>query len=244
MRRILVFVIPLGLLLSGCRMQMANRLINGNGSPTGLAIPTETLAVSASSVPTQTSVPTATITPLPTPDLSAIGLPAEPAGTTALDFVETICQAQWFTELGNLPCPGNDSQTATGYVMKFSEDLPGLPPNINTLLTFPPQQGVQTLFSKYPSFTVKKGDRFRAVLTCLPHRFCDVEFGLSYFDDNGQNGLKHWPYLFTEAPVIVDYSLDGLAGKTVQFNLSERTGGSGADAYAVWIAPHIYRPIP
>ena len=245
MRRILVFVLPLGLLLSGCQMQIGRRLLGGaSGVPTGLAIPTETPIAIASPAPTQTVIPTATVMPMPTPDLSAIGLPAEPAGTIAFDFVETVCKAQWFTNLQNLPCPGNNTLADTGYAMQFNGDAQGLPSNFHTLLTFPPQMNANTIFSKYPAFTVKKGDRFRAVLTCLPHMFCDVEFGLSYFDDQGQNGLTHWPYLFTESPIVVDYSLNGLAGKTVQFNLSARTAGSGADNYAIWIVPHIYRPLP
>ena len=233
MRKLLIFVLPLGLILTGCRMQIGNRLVNGNGSPTALTLPTETPVLIPSPEPSQTDVPTATDTPMPTPDLSLIGLPAEPAGTTALDFVGTMCKAQWFTDLQNLPCPGNDTLTDTGYVMQSNGSLPGVQPNINLLLVFPPKINAPTIYSKYPAFTVKKGDRFRAVLTCLPHKFCDVEFG-----------LKHWPYLFTDVPVVVDYSLDRLAGQTVQFDLSVRSLGSGADNYAVWMAPHIYRPLP
>jgi len=244
MRKLLVFILPIGLILTGCRMQVGGQPINGSGSPTGFLAPTETPVVITSPVPTQTDVPTATATPMPTPDLSLIGLPAEPAGTTALDFVETMCKAQWFTDLQSLPCPGNDTLTDTGYVMQSNGSLPGVQPNLNLLLVFPPKINAPTIYSKYPAFTVKKGDRFRAVLTCLPHKFCDVEFGLTYFGDQGQYGLKHWPYLFTDAPVIVDYSLDNLAGQTVQFNLSVRSLGSGADNYAVWMAPHIYRPAP
>ncbi len=244
MRRLLVFVLPLGLLLTGCRMQVANRLLNGNGSPTVLAVPTETLAISASDVPTQTPLPTATITPVPTPDLSLIGLPSESAGTNAFDFVETMCQAQWFTELGDLPCPGNDSQADTGYVMQLNADVQGLPSNFNILLTFPPQQNVETIFSKYPAFTVKKGDRFQAVLACRAHTFCDVVFELDFFDQYSSNGLAHWHYLFADAPLVIDYPLDGLAGKTVQFGLAVRAGGDRSNASAVWIVPHIYRPTP
>lgn len=225
-------------------MQLGNGSSGGNGLPTSLTSPTETPFVIDSPVPTQTSIPTATITPMPTPDLTQIGLPAEAAGTTALDFVESMCKAQWFTDLQNLPCPGNDTLTDTGYVMQSNGSLPGVQPNIDLLLVFPPKINAPTIYSKYPAFTVKKGDRFRAVLTCLPHKFCDVEFGLTYFGDQGQYGLKHWPYLFTDAPLAVDYSLDRLAGQTVQFDLSVRSLGSGADNYAVWMAPHIYRPAP
>jgi hypothetical protein len=243
MRKLIFFVLPLALLLSSCRMQLGNGANGGNGLPS-ITAPTETPVVIASSVPTQTSVPTATVTPVPTPDLSVVGLPAEAAGTTALDFVDTMCKAQWFTEIQNLPCPGNDKLADTGYVMQLDGNVQNLPPSFNLLLTFPPQKNVNTIFSKYPDFTVKKGDRFRAVLTCRPHAFCDVEFGLNYYDGQGSNGLKHWPYLFTDSPIAVDYSLDGLAGKTVQFNLAVQSIGNGVDAYAVWIAPHIYRPAP
>ncbi len=216
----------------------------GTGVPTTLEIPTGTSVAATSPAPTQTVAPTATVTPIPTPDLSLIGLPSEPAGTNAFDFVDAMCKAQWSNEIQNLPCPGNDKQANTGYVMQLSGDVQALPSNFNLMLAFPPEINAATIFGKYPAFAVKKGDRFRSVLACQPHTFCDVEFGLTYSGDQGQIGLKHWPYLFTDAPIVVDYSLDSLAGKTVQLNLSVRTGGNGADAYAVWIAPHIYRPAP
>jgi hypothetical protein len=44
--------------------------------------------------------------------------------------------------------------------------------------------------------------------------------------------------------VVVDYSLDAIAGKTVQFDLAVRAHENPSEAYAVWIAPHIYRPAP
>ena len=119
-----------------------------------------------------------------------------------------------------------------------------MPSNIPLLLIYPPQLSGDTLFGKYPAFTVQKGDRFRAVLSCRAHNFCDVDFGLEYFDASGRAGLAHWAHLFTDPPKVVDYSLDGLAGKTVQFGLLVSRHGEGQQAYAVWIYPHIYRPAP
>ncbi|HEX2697269.1 MAG TPA: hypothetical protein VHM28_06130 [Anaerolineales bacterium] len=243
MKKIFIFVLPLALVLSSCRLQ---RVVNPSESPSleSSAAATATLTELSSPPPTQTVVPTATITPIPTPDLTLVGLPTEPAGTTAFDFVETMCKAQWFTQLGDLPCPGKDSQADSGYVMQLDGEVQGLPSNFNVLLAFPPDKSVESIFSKYPTFTVKKGDRFRAVLACRAHSFCDVDFSLNYFDERGQNSLKNWRYLFTDSPIVVDYSLDGLAGKTVQFNLAVHADGARMDAYALWIAPHIYRPIP
>lgn len=39
-----------------------------------------------------------------------------------------------------------------------------------------------TLFGKYPRFTVNIGDCLRAMLICQIHNFCDVEFGLEYYN--------------------------------------------------------------
>jgi hypothetical protein len=128
--------------------------------------------------------------------------------------------------------------------MRLGGEVQGLPSNLSLLLTFPPQTGFETISSKYPPFLVEKGDRFRAVLDCRAHTFCDVEFVLDYFDSHGQNGVTHWPYLFTDQPLVIDYSLDGLAGKTVQFDLAVRAKWNSLEAYAVWIAPHIFRPMP
>jgi hypothetical protein len=237
-KKVLPFLI-LGLFLGGCRLQTAGGSTN---TPIG---PTD--APSATPItlpPTETPAPTATVTPTPTPDTGLIGLPAETASSQAFDFVDQMCAAQWFTRGQSLPCPGNEAQASAGFVMSLGADVQGLPSGFKLLLTYPPEDNFDTISSKYPPFTVKKGDRFRAQLACRAHSFCDVEFGLNYYDDNGQTGLKHWIYLFIDPPVAVDYSLDGIAGKTVQFNLSVQAKGNRIDANSVWIDPHIYRPAP
>jgi hypothetical protein len=265
MQKRLVFLLLAGLLLSGCGLRSTQE------TPT----PTATMtATSTQPPPTETPLPTmtATATPTPTPDFSVVGLPSEPANTPAFDFVDQMCQAHWFTESGDLPCPGNEPSTETGFVgdqmcedqqstevgdlsclgneaqintgfvTRLGGKIQGLPANIKLLLTFPPKAGDKTISSKYPPFTVKKGDRFRTVLACRAHTFCDVEFILYTFDDQGKTRLTRWRYIFADPPIVVDYSLDSIAGKTVQFDLAVQAKGNQADANAVWIAPHIYRP--
>ena len=225
-------------------MQLANSAQNGNGSSPDFVTPSVTSTEYPTVSPTQTPVPTPTATLSPTPDLSLIGLPAEAPGTTAFDFVASMCDATWFNDSQKLPCPGDDDQSSAGYVMGLNGDVQRLPPAIHVILTYPPQVTYETIFSKYPSFVVEKGDRFRAVLACKLHTFCDVEFSLEYFDDHGKSGFANWPYRFTAAPLVIDYPLDGIAGKTVQFGLAVRGNGIRTEAYAVWIDPHIYRPTP
>jgi hypothetical protein len=266
-KNFLLFLL-VGLSLSACGLRSTPE------PPTPTAT---TTATATQPPPTETPLPTltATVTPTPTPDFTIIGLPREPTNTLAFDFVQQMCQAQWFTEVGDLPCPGketldeqiesglvtdeicedrlsteagdlsclgNEAQASTGFVRKLSGTIQGLPANINMLLTFPPPTNVGMISSKYPAFLVQKGDRFRTVLACRAHTFCDVEFFLSAFNDEGQIKLTHWRYIFADPPIVVDYAIDSLAGQTVQFDLSVEAKGNQADANAVWIAPHIYRP--
>jgi hypothetical protein len=55
--------------------------------------------------------------------------------------------------------------------------------------------------------------------------------------------MANWPYRFSASPIVIDFSLEGIAGKTVQFGLSVRGNGNRLEAFAVWIYPHIYRPV-
>jgi len=235
----LVPLLLLGSLLIGC------------GAPSSVAtapaVPTIlTTDTSTPKPPTQTPLPTATATATipPTPDPGTIGLPGEPAGTVAFDFVEQMCAAEWYTEGQSLPCPGDTNQD-TGYVMRFEDEVENVPPGFPMMLTYPPLVHYSKIFSKYPEFTVREGDRFRAVVACRKYALCDVDFYLNFFNEGGERYLNRWRYLFTYEPVVIDYPLDSLAGETVRFDLAVVSKVNHPDrGYAVWIAPHIYRPNP
>ena len=237
MKRIVLFL-SLGLILTSCALPATATI-----EP---VIPTLELTATSAPLPpsTPTPAPTLTATVVPTPDLSTLGLPSEPAGTVAYDFVDQMCASQWHTRGEALPCPGDDSQAEHGYVMRFDGDAQGLPLGFPMMLTFPPLLHYSEISSQYPAFAVQKGDRFRTVLACQGRVYCDVEFVLSYYHGHGEIVLKRWYYLFNEAPLVIDYSLDSLAGKDVEFDLSTIVLARRSEAYAVWVAPHIYRPAP
>lgn len=239
MRKKFIIFLLAALFLSSCA-QPVNASSKSNEPASVTTAPATATATQLPS--TQTPSPTATTTLDPTPDFTLVGLPVEETGTTVFDFVTHVCDAEWFTQGQKLSCPGDESQRDAGYVMPLDGSAQGLLSNIGILLTYPPQVNYETISSKYPSFIVQKGDRFRAVLTCRAHTFCDVQFDLGYFDEQGHTGLKHWRYLFVDSAVVVDYPLDAIAGKTVQFDLAVQSKGNRSDGSAVWIAPHIYRP--
>ncbi len=240
MQKKFLSLLLIGFLLAGCS-PTANQTTKALGLPTATAA-----AILTQQPPTPTAVPsaTATATASPTPDFNLVGLPAEKEGELVFDFVEQLCAAEWSTRGQDLPCPGSDTQSSAGYVMQIDGATQGLPSNMNILLAYTPQEKYETIYGKYPAVTVQKGDRFRAVLECREHSFCDVEFVLNFSDERGTAGLKNWRYLFTDEPIVVDYPLDALAGQTVQFTLAVRARGNPVEAHAVWIAPHIYRPVP
>ena len=242
MKKKILYSLLLGLFLVGCA-PTANQPTKEATSPTEAA--TEPIAQQLATptvIPTKTATATETVTPISTPDFTLIGLPDEEDGTLVFDFVEQMCDAEWYTRGQDLPCPGDDTQSSAGYVMQLDGESQGFSSVINVLLAYTPQKNYETISSKYPAFTVQKGDRFRTVLACKEHTFCDVEFVLDFSNEKGSAGLTHWRYIFTDEPIAVDYPLDALAGQTVQFHLNVRARGNPVEAYAVWIAPHIYRP--
>jgi hypothetical protein len=244
MRRTVALMFMVSLLLAGCRIGFGQRFAAGGGNSGNGSIPATpaTPTTTPTDAPTNTPVPTATLTPVPTPNLQAVGLPTETPGNDAFDFVANMCKAQWFTRGSSLPCPGDPNNADGGFVVQLPGTEQGLGPEFPVLLMYPPQDNYETIFSKYPAFTVQKGDRFRTVLACRLHTFCDLEFSLDSYGPNGSARVARWTYRFTDEPIVVDYSLDGLAGETVQFGLSVRGVGSRLDAYGVWLFPHIYRP--
>jgi hypothetical protein len=236
-KKILSFFL-IGFFLIGC-----SSTASASTEKTELATPTISVTETATKQPlTLTPAPTATITPSPTPDLGLIGLPAEDSGTRVFDFVDQMCEAQWSNRGLDLPCPGNDAQSSAGYVMQLDPKAQSLPSNMNILLAYTPQEKYETISGKYPAVTIQKGDRFRAVLDCKEHTFCDVDFVLSFANEKGTAGLTNWAYIFTDKPIVVDYSLDALAGQNVQLILAVHSKANPVEAYAVWIEPHIYRP--
>ena len=243
MTKRLLFLLSIAFLLTGCRLRFGGAGGSGANTPASFVTSTPLAADLATIGPTFTPRPTSTVTPTPLPQVGTIGLPTESAGSDAYDFAANICKAEWFTGNHSVPCNSQDLAATSGYVGLMGGLDQGIAPSINALLLYPPQgTGDDTISGTYPAFTVQKGDRFRAVLTCRAHNFCDVQFGLDYFSATGKSGLQHWSYLFTDPSIVVDYPLDGIAGLSVRFSLSVRRHGEGLQAYAVWLAPHIYRP--
>ncbi|MFN8382432.1 MAG: hypothetical protein U0V02_10850 [Anaerolineales bacterium] len=191
--------------------------------------------------PAFTAIPTLTVPP-PTPTFSVS--PLDDATNTVYYFALDVCNAKWTNNGKDIPCPSVQGQNGSGYVGSLSQVELNLPYMANALLTIPAQDGnFRDIFGTFPARKIEFADFFRAQLYCMPNSQCDVTFSLGYYDGNGkfQEPFPAWPYKYTEAPRLINFPLDVLAGQTVQLTLVVRDNGDPSNDFAVWVEPRIFR---
>jgi hypothetical protein len=193
-------------------------------------------------VPAFTAIPTLTVPP-PTPTYAIP--PLDDAANTVYYFAPDVCNAKWSNNGQNIPCPGIEGQTSSGYVDLLTEADLNLPYQADALLTLPSQdEAYRDIFGTFPARKIELGDFFRAQLYCLPDTQCDVTFSLGYFDSSGKfyEPFPAWQYSYTEVPRLINFPLDTvLAGQTVQLTLIVRDNNDPANDFAVWVEPRIFR---
>jgi hypothetical protein len=208
--------------------------------------PVPSTAVEVDPSPTPTAISTVTLSPTLTSIPPPTSTPSDSLGTIALDFIALLCNADWMNGIQHITaCPDPTADQSGGYATTFNALSEELPVNTPILLMVP---NANALFLRYPSFKVGATDRFRTTLRCVMSAPCDVQFALEYYDTNGQyRGFMEWDYKTGDLPIDVDVDLSALAGQSVDFVLTLRLFHmieSPKHDNGLWIAPHIYRPIP
>jgi hypothetical protein len=200
------------------------------------------------SVPsTNSPTPTVTLgvpTNSPTPSITPGGPTVTPMPNVAFDFVANACSGIWFSEAGQLPCPGMDGD-AKGFVLKL--DNPILENGVvNTrpgLLTAPQNINNGYIQGIYPPFKVQNGDRFRSIIGCeVGATSCYVVFRLEYQIGSGSINT-FWAFVerYDGQYYSADIDLSSLAGQDVRFILTVLSTGSAIGDRALWVGPTIYR---
>jgi hypothetical protein len=224
-------------------------IISACGLP-GQVVPTP---IPPTAVATATQPPATEIPPTPTSlgqaaTAAPTSTPTQVPGTSVLDFVATLCNAQWMNGGQHLKaCPSPSSDHSGGYAIVIDPASESLPANTPVILTTPAQNGFAALFLRYPAFTVQKGDRFRAMLRCQSYAACDVDYALEYYDANKNyhSPFLTWKYKAGDPVINVDADLSELAGQSVDFVLTLRPNNDTPQQdNSLWIAPQIYRPAP
>ena len=203
------------------------------------------MSVEATVSPTLATVPTVTLIPTVTPVPSPTSMPSDPPGTIALDFIALLCNADWMNGAQHLAaCPAVNADQSGGYAAT-SDALSDQFPNTPVLLMVP---NANALFLRYPAFQVGAHDRFHTTLLCGTSASCDVQFALEYYDAQGKyHEFMKWDYKTGAPPIVVDLDLSALAGQSVDLVLTLRLFHaieSPQHDNGLWVAPHIYRPLP
>ncbi len=166
--------------------------------------------------------------------------PAAPAMT--VDFVNTVCQAQWQSNDGVLPCPGQAGDTRGFVVVENRAVLEdGSTASLPSLLTFPASTADGYILGLYPTFVVQPGDHFQATVSCeYKATGCSVLFRLSYLDSAGAaRDLWSVGEFYDGKYSSADVDLSRLAGQQIRLVLSVGSLGSSTDDRALWVNPRI-----
>lgn len=167
-----------------------------------------------------------------------------PKSAYPLDFVASMCQAEWTNGTDTLNCPGVDKDSR-GYALRVDNPVleSGYIDDEPALLTVPQMITDGLIRGKYPVFRVESGHRFMSIIGCQHNTSgCDVTFRLDYQIGTGAiQTLKSWHEIYDESTAVVEVDLSSLAGKDVRFILTILTNGSPNQDRALWLAPRIVK---
>lgn len=162
----------------------------------------------------------------------------------AFDFVARACQADWASNTGNLPCPG-DEEDNDGYVLKLSDARleDGTRVDEPALLTVPRNTQNGYIYGEYPLIDIEEGDHFITSVSCQYRaNSCNVLIRLEYqVGDGKEKVLAEWHEINEGRSYPVDIDLSFLAGRSVRFFLSADAYGTKGRDEALWLAPRIVR---
>ncbi len=168
----------------------------------------------------------------------------EPLRERVYNFANNICEAEWQSGAGDLPCSGNEKDPA-GFVVYLEEaGLENRSENEPTLWVHPEFIDDGWISGTYPLFNVQAGDRFQTWVGCLEgSEDCQIEFRLGYLtrDSDVVKYLGEWREKYDKAVTTVNLDLSDLAGDPVQFVLYTRVRDNPAEANGFWFVPVIKR---
>lgn len=162
--------------------------------------------------------------------------------TSPSSLIDSYCLAQWSSDGGNLPCPGQTSD-ANGYVIKV--DAPrledGSTENEPALITNPQSGNNGQITGHFEPMMVPANAHFSTVVGCVfEAKNCKVKFILKYIADNGPvQSLGEWPEVYDGKFTTVNLNLSSLAGKSVQFIFTVVANGSADGNQALWLNPQV-----
>ena len=158
------------------------------------------------------------------------------------DFVSHLCEAEWRSGAGLLPCPGTETDP-NGFVVirrapRFENGTVDDEPAIYTHPQWTPDG---TISGRFPAVYVPTESHLLAVIGCAWNAgACEVTFQINYrVGDSPLQNLGQWTETYDGQWRILDIDLSSLAGEWVSFVLAATADGPATQDQAYWLTPVI-----
>ena len=166
----------------------------------------------------------------------------------AYDFAANLCQADWQSGAGTIPCPGTSSAVEGYAFLTDSPRLESRQENEWTIIVHPNNASKGWISGVYPEFVIAPNQHFIAWVGCLAEsKGCNITFRLDMknLKTNVVKNLGVWDEVYEGLVTKIDLDLSSHAEKHVQFILTVQVnGGTPERANAFWFVPGIILKAP
>ncbi len=166
-----------------------------------------------------------------------------PSALYPLDFVASICQAEWASSAGKVgrPCANVSTAEPQWAAVLMNPKIEGGRQENERGLWMHLAAANDWMQGFYPARNIKNGDHFTAWLGCLDgNTACEVQFSLDYRIDNGSiQNLGKWSESLDGKWTQVDFDLISFEGKNVQLILGVTNKNSSGPVDVIWFVPAI-----
>ncbi len=166
-----------------------------------------------------------------------------PSGNALVyDFVSHLCEAEWRSGAGLLPCPGTETDPNGFVVVRNAPRFEnGTVDDEPAIYTHPQWTSDGTISGRFPPVYIPAGSHLLAVIGCAWNSSaCDVTFQVNYrVGDGPLQNLGQWTEVYDGHWRIVDIDLSSLAGQSVSFILAAKADGPATQDRAYWLTPVI-----
>jgi hypothetical protein len=171
-----------------------------------------------------------------------------PSAIYPLDFVASICQADWSSNAGKVarPCANISQSEAQWAAVLLNPKIEGGRQENERALWIHLANPNDWMQGFYPARNIQSGDRFKAWVACLDgNTTCEVQFSLDYRIDNGNiENLGKWSETLDGKWTQIDLDLSAFVGKNVQFILGVTNKNSKGPVDVVWFVPSVQTVTP
>lgn len=167
-----------------------------------------------------------------------------PINSTVYSFIDHVCEAEWRSQAGLLPCPGSEDDPNGFVIVRNSPRFEnGTTDDEPAIYTHPQWTPDGVISGRFPPVYVPDGTRLLLLIGCAWNSpACNVTFQVNYrLADGPLQNLGQWTEIYDGQWRVVEVDLSALAGQSVSFILAVTANGDFTQDRAYWLTPVIVR---